>query len=63
MVEFPKDTNPVLTIREAIVMARTCRSVLYDLMKAGEIEYVKPRTKRLIVADSLKAYLNRGEAA
>jgi excisionase family DNA binding protein len=44
-------------IREAVRMTGISRSRIYDLMKSGDIEYVKVGSATLILVDSVRRFL------
>jgi excisionase family DNA binding protein len=51
------------SIPEASLAIGCGRSLLYELMGAGKIESVKSGTRRLVVVESLKAYVASLRAA
>ena len=50
----------VLSVREATEFTRLSKSVLYQLMAANELEFVRAGRRRLIPKRALIAYLERG---
>jgi excisionase family DNA binding protein len=50
----------VLSVREATEFSRLSKSVLYQLMAAHDLEFVKAGRRRLIPKRALIAYLGRG---
>lgn len=55
------DTLERLTVRipEAGRMLSVSRATIYRLLAMGEIEAIKSRHSRLVVVDSLRAYVER----
>jgi excisionase family DNA binding protein len=50
----------VLSVSEATAFTRLSKSVLYQLMAAHELEFVRAGRRRLIPRRALIAYLERG---
>ena len=56
--------QPALTVRipTALAMTGLCRSKLYELIKAGDLDVVKIGTSTLIDVESIKRLIDRSRA-
>ncbi|KRC80890.1 helix-turn-helix domain-containing protein [Sphingomonas sp. Root241] len=58
--EPPLDNAPItVRIPRAVAITGMCRSVIYQLIRAGEIEKVKIGRSTLIPVDSLQDFMRR----
>jgi excisionase family DNA binding protein len=55
---------PIISVRipEAVKITGISRSRLYELMRSGEIETVKIGASRLVLVESLRAFLESHQA-
>ena len=51
------------SIPDAVKVSGLSRTLLYDLMGAGELAYTKVRSRRLILRQGLEALLQRRQSA
>ena len=58
------ETNAVAyRVQRAAQVTGLSRSMLYQLMKEGQLAYVKVRGRRLIAANDLRAFIERHRVA
>ena len=56
---MPTDTRELITVEEAAYRLSLSRSVVYRLMRDGEVEDVKVGRSRRITAESVSAFVDR----
>lgn len=58
MINFPENTPPLLSIKQAVPLAHICRTIMCDMIKDKRIQSIKRGKSRLIITASLLEYLN-----
>lgn len=53
------DDRLAVSVAEATRLAGISRSKLYELMSAGEVEFVNVGSRRLVLVASLRAFFDR----